>query len=71
MSNYNFSQSLDGLNNIQADSATITTLNNCNLINCTTSTTPVINNSIVNKNYVDNNFFNLTTNQSINGLKLF
>jgi hypothetical protein len=73
MSNFQFSQSLDGLNNIEADNATITTLNNCNLLNCTTSTTPTINNSIVNKSYVDSNFVDRTNNltQDINGVKTF
>ena len=73
MSNFQFSQSLDGLNNIEADNATITTLNNCNLLNCTTSTTPTINNAIVNKKYVDDNFLDRTNNltQNVNGLKTF
>ena len=73
MSNFQFSQSLDGLNNIDADNATITTLNNCNLLNCTTSTTPTINNAIVNKKYVDDNFVDRTNNltQNVNGLKTF
>lgn len=81
MNNYNFTQSLDGLNNIEADninsstvnfsSANITTLNNCNLVNCNTSTVPLSNNSIVNKTYVDSNFVNVTTSQNIGGLKIF
>ena len=82
MSNFSFSQSLDGLNNIDADNiststinvntATITTLNNSNLVNCTSST-PSIPQSIVNKNYIDSNFMFKTGNvtESINGAKTF
>ena len=75
MNNYNFTQALDGLNNIDADNinsnnatfsnANITSLSNCNLINCNTSTTPLSGNNIVNKNYVDNNFIDFTTDQTI------
>ena len=73
MSNFQFSQSLDGLNNIEADSASITTLTNCNLLNCTTSTAPTINNAIVNKKYVDDNFVYKTGSiaESISGIKTF
>ena len=81
MNNYNFTQSLDGLNNIDADNinstnatfsnANITSLINCNLINCNTSTTPVSPNNIVNKSYVDNNFIDFTTDQQISGTKRF
>ena len=82
MSNFSFSQSLDGLNNIDADNiststinvnaATITSLNNSNLINCI-SNTPSAPQSIVNKNYVDSNFVDRTNNltESINGVKTF
>jgi len=85
MNNYNFTQSLDGLNNIEADNintsvlnvgslvvntAQITTLSNSNLVNCT-SNTPVNNNSIVNKTYVDANFVDLTNAQNIGGSKTF
>jgi hypothetical protein len=87
MNNYNFTQSLDGLNNIEADnintsnllvgslvvdSADITTLNDCNLVNCTAET-PVNNNSVVRKDYVDNNFMYKTNNiaESITGWKTF
>jgi hypothetical protein len=87
MNNYNFTQSLDGLNNIEAnnintsnlnvenitaDTADITTLSDCNLINCTAET-PVNPTSIVNKNYADNNFLDRANNltQSINGAKTF
>jgi len=87
MNNYNFTQSLDGLNNIEADTintsnlnigslvvntAKITTLSDCNLVNCTTDT-PLNPTSAVNKSYVDNNFVDRTNNltQSINGLKTF
>jgi len=85
MNNYNFTQSLDGLNNIEADTintsvlnvnslivntAQITTLSNSNLVNCT-SNTPVNNNSIVNKTYVDTNFVDLINQQVISGNKIF
>jgi len=87
MNNYNFTQSLDGLNNIEADNinvsnlnvdnfiantAEIITLSDCNLVNCTTDT-PLNTTSVVNKSYVDNNFVDRTNNltQSINGLKTF
>ena len=76
MNNYNFTQSLDGLNNIDADNinstnatfsnANITSLINCNLINCNTSTTPVNNNAIVHKSYADNNFMFKTGSSRIN-----
>jgi len=81
MSNYNFSQSLDGLNNIEADNistssinvntATITTLNNINLVDCTSNTPSALQN-IVNKNYVDSNFVDKINNQTgILGNKTF
>ena len=87
MNNYNFTQSLDGLNNIEADNvntsnlnvgslivdtAEITTLSDCNLINCTAET-PLNTTSVVNKTYVDTNFLDRTNNltQNINGLKTF
>ena len=85
MSNFQFSQSLDGLNNIEADTvntsnlivgslivdtAEITTLSNCNLVNCT-SETPANNTSVVNKTYVDSNFCDLGTNQLVGGEKTF
>ena len=87
MNNYNFTQSLDGLNNIEADNvntsnlnvgslivdtAEITTLSDCNLINCTAET-PLNTTSVVNKTYVDTNFVDRTNNltQNINGLKTF
>ena len=95
MSNYNFTQSLDGLNNIESNNintenlsvnnlnvnyGTITTLSNSNLINCTTTTTPVNPNDIPNKYYVDgmpvhqilntNNIW-LGTNQYNQGIILY
>ena len=87
MNNYNFTQALDGLNNIEADTvntsnlnvgslivdtAEITTLSDCNLINCT-SETPANPTSVVNKTYVDDNFLDRINNltQNINGLKTF
>lgn len=69
MNNYNFTPTLDGLNNIEADNITATsgtinnlntssitgdTLTNCNLVNCTTDADPLIPDGIANKNYVDN-----------------
>jgi hypothetical protein len=87
MNNYNFTQSLDGLNNIEADNinvsslnvddlvantAEIITLSDCNLVNCDTDT-PLNTTSVVNKSYVDDNFVDRTNNltQNINGLKTF
>ena len=85
MNNYNFTQSLDGLNNIEADTintsvlnvnslivntAQITTLSNSNLVNCTCNN-PVNNNSIVNKAYCDDNFVDLLNQQVIAGNKIF
>jgi len=87
MNNYNFTQSLDGLNNIEADnintsnlnvgslivdSAEITTLSDCNLVNCTAET-PLNPTSVVNKTYVDNNFVYKTgsVTEDITGLKTF
>ncbi|MEY3751983.1 MAG: hypothetical protein RLZZ354_525 [Pseudomonadota bacterium] len=87
MNNYNFTQSLDGLNNIEADNinvsnlnvdnlvantAEIITLSDCNLVNCTAET-PLNPTSVVNKSYVDDNFVDRTNNltENINGLKTF
>jgi len=87
MNNYNFTQALDGLNNIEADNvntsnlnvgslivdtAEITTLSDCNLVNCTAET-PLNNTSVVNKTYVDSNFLDRTNNltQNVNGEKTF
>ncbi len=68
MSNYNFTPTLNGLNNIEADEITASsgsidklnigtltgdTLTNCNLINCTVSSMPTVNLGIVPKQYVD------------------
>ena len=68
MSNYNFTPTLNGLNNIEADEITASsgsidklnigtltgdTLTNCNLINCTVSSNPTVNLGIAPKQYVD------------------
>ncbi len=68
MSNYNFTPTLSGLNNIEADEITASsgsidklnigtltgdTLTNCNLINCTVSSNPTVNLGIAPKQYVD------------------
>ena len=83
MNNYNFTQSLDGLNNIEAETITASNasfsslnnsvLSNCDFVNCSTSTTPVNNNSIVNKIYADSNFMFKTgsVTESITGNKTF
>ena len=77
MNNYNFTQSLDGLNNIEADNinvsnlnvenllvdtAEITTLSDSNLVNCTTSTIPSQDDDLVNKKYVVDNFVDRANN---------
>ncbi len=68
MSNYNFTPTLNGLNNIEADEITASsgsidklnigtltgdTLTNCNLINCTVSSNSTVNLGIAPKQYVD------------------
>ena len=87
MNNYNFTQALDGLNNIEADTintsnlnvgslvvdtAEITTLSDCNLLNCTAET-PLNPTSVANKTYVDTNFMFKTGSvvESITGSKTF
>ena len=77
MNNYNFTQSLDGLNNIEADNintsnfnvgslvadnAEITTLSDSNLVNCTTSTIASQDDDLVNKKYVVDNFVDRANN---------
>ena len=77
MNNYNFTQSLDGLNNIEADSintsnlnvgslvadnAEITTLSDSNLVNCTTTTIASQDDDLVNKKYVVDNFVDRANN---------
>ena len=59
--------------NVNVKTATITSLSNSNLVNCTTSTTPSSDNSIVNKKYVVDNFVDRTNSltQNINGQKTF
>ena len=61
MSNYNFTPTLNGLNNIEAHeirSNSITTSNltgnltNAVLTNCTTSADPISSSNIANKNYI-------------------
>jgi microcystin-dependent protein len=83
MNNYNFTQSLDGLKNIEAETITASNasfsslnnsiLSNCDFVDCSTSTTPVNNNSIVNKIYTDSNFMFKTgsVQESISGFKTF
>jgi len=59
--------------NINVKTATITTLKDSDLVNCTTSTIASVDNDLVNKKYVVDNFVDRTNNlsQSINGLKTF
>ena len=82
MSNYNFTPTLNGLNNIEADeiiSNSITTSNltgnltNAVLTNCTTSADPISSSNIANKNYIDSNFMFKTgsVTENINGVKTF
>jgi microcystin-dependent protein len=84
MNNYNFTQSLDGLNNIESNNintenlsvntlnvnnGTITTLSNSNLISCTTTSIASVDNDLVNKKYVVDNFVDLLNIQNISGIK--
>lgn len=56
------------LDSVTIGSATILDLDGTNFTNCTTTTTPVTGNAIVNKSYVDNNFMSLTEDNAYTGL---
>ena len=57
-------------NTINVETITSSNLTDCNLNNCTTND-PTIPQSVANKEYVDNNFCDLTTTQAIDGEKTF
>ena len=57
-------------NTINVETITSSNLTDCNLSNCTTND-PTDPQSVANKEYVDDNFVDKTTAQSINGVKTF
>ena len=85
MANYNFTPTLNGLNNIDADyinsssintdlvtSTTLTgNLTNSILTDCITLTVPTTISGIINKAYCDDNFVDLINQQVIAGNKIF
>jgi microcystin-dependent protein len=57
-------------NTINVETITSSNLTDCNLTNCTTND-PTAPQSVVNKEYVDDNFVDLTSSESIGGIKTF
>ena len=57
-------------NTINVDTITSSNLTDCNLVNCTAND-PQNSQDVLNKNYVDSNFVDKISNQSINGIKTF
>ena len=57
-------------NTINVETITSSNLTDCNLNNCITND-PTIPQSVANKEYIDNNFCDLTTTQAIDGEKTF